>query len=88
MRVQDLLLTALFLEDITEPLVVIRRRLYAFKGMAESKRLRASIGYRLGLEIRRDVPLLVARLRRCLQRITLLLKGIGLAQEMALCCRT
>jgi hypothetical protein len=40
MRVQDLLLTALFLEGITEPLVVIRGRLYAFKGMAESKRTR------------------------------------------------
>ena len=36
MRVQDLLLTAPFLGGITESLVVIRRRLRAFKDMAES----------------------------------------------------
>ena len=36
MRVQDLLLTAPFLGGITEPLVVIRRRIHGFGGMAES----------------------------------------------------
>jgi hypothetical protein len=52
MRVQYLFLTALFPEGITEPLGVSRRHLYAFK-VAESKRtrLRAQIGYRLGLDV-------------------------------------
>jgi hypothetical protein len=36
MRVQDLLLTALFLEGIAEALVAIRRHLHAFEGTAES----------------------------------------------------
>jgi hypothetical protein len=36
MRVQDLLLTAPFLEGIAEALVGIRRHLYAFEGTAES----------------------------------------------------
>ncbi len=39
MRVQDLLLTALFLEGIAEALVVIQRRLRAFKGMAEPEKM-------------------------------------------------
>ena len=36
MRVQDLLLTAPFLEGIAEPLAVIQRPLRAFEGIARS----------------------------------------------------
>src|SRR5215469_16526750 len=43
MRVQYLLIAASFLEDITEPLVGIRRRLCAFMRMAESKRSRLRV---------------------------------------------
>jgi hypothetical protein len=89
MRVQDLLLTALFLEDITEPLVVIQRRFYTFKGMAQSKRTRLRLQSDIGLDLRfvELCHFLASRLRRCLQGITLLQKGIGLAREIALCCR-
>lgn len=86
-RVQDLLLAVLFLEGITAPLAVIQRPLRAFRGIArptperpKSKpfRTRDSLGC---------APL-VYRLRRCLQGITLVLIGIGLARDMALCCRS
>src|ERR1700728_3081926 len=50
MRVQDLLLTGLFLEGIAEALVVIRRRLHALKDMAESKQTRS--GSRNSLPLR------------------------------------
>ena len=50
MRVQDLLLTGLFLEGIAEPLVVTQRRLRAFKGMDESKQMR--LRSKTGLDLR------------------------------------
>lgn len=40
-RVQDLLLAALFLEDIAGELVVTRRHLHAFEGTAESELCRS-----------------------------------------------
>ena len=43
MRVQDLLLTALFLEGITEGLVVIRGRVYVFTGVAAGLRFRSVV---------------------------------------------